>query len=271
VQIHAIPLNRGGSVQAALVFRSHPWSQESAIAFAEEGARALSPTLGRQALLDRLEAQQTLLDAADRRVARVGFDLHDGPLQRVSALIADLAHQRRQLSIDDERLRERERLARSLDEQLRELISALPSTAAQRELGAVLSHQTRTFTRRSGVRVRFTVDGTPWPTTQSQRIALGRVVQEALANVRKHSDATLAEVSLTYGPSAITLQVTDKGRGFEAGAGFETVQDGRLGLLTMSERIQLLGGVFEIDSRPGGPTVVTAVVPRVEPFGAGPE
>ena len=268
VRVRAVPVNVAGRLGAAFVFRCLPWSQEAAVAFAEEAARAMSPTLGRLALLDRLEAQQALLDAADRRIARVGFDLHDGALQRISGLMADLAHERRQLDLYGERLREREELARSVDEQLRGLISALPSTAARRELGAELRRQVRTFTRSSGIAARCTIDGSPWSTTESQRIALVRVVQEALANVREHSDATLVQVSLEFAASAMTLLVADNGRGFEAGGESDAGQKGRLGLLTMSERIQLLGGVFEIDTRPGGPTVVRAVVPRFEPFPA---
>jgi signal transduction histidine kinase len=263
VRIHAVPVTVHGQTRAALVVRSAA-GQEPSIAYAEEGAQALAPTLGRQILLDRLAAQQGLLEAAERRVTRVGLDLHDGPLQRVSLLMGEIADMRRRLRVYEEQLRDQEQVARSLDDQLRRLIRALPPTSVRRELDVVLKRQIRASTRDSDLAVRVSVRGAAWPTTQSQRIALARVVQEALANVREHSHATSAEVSLTYGRSAVTLRVADNGRGFDPSARAGKARADRLGLSAMAERIQLLDGVFEIESQPGGPTVVSVVLPRFE-------
>ncbi len=82
-----------------------------------------------------------------------------------------------------------------------------------------------------------------------------RVVQEALHNVVKHSGARRALVHLSYADQAVTLDVTDSGRGFSGGASVG------LGLLSMRERVNALGGQFAIRSFPGEGTKITARVP----------
>jgi signal transduction histidine kinase len=88
---------------------------------------------------------------------------------------------------------------------------------------------------------------------------LFRVAQEALSNVRKHSRATSASLSLGHGPAVIVLKIKDNGQGFTmikhqaAGHGY--------GLTTMRERAQRLGGKIEIETRPGTGTEVRITVP----------
>jgi signal transduction histidine kinase len=88
---------------------------------------------------------------------------------------------------------------------------------------------------------------------------LYRVAQEALCNVRKHSRATSASLSLDYGPSVVVLKIKDNGRGFAtirhqaAGQGF--------GIATMRERARRLGARIEINTAPGKGTEVRITAP----------
>jgi len=88
---------------------------------------------------------------------------------------------------------------------------------------------------------------------------LYRVAQEALCNVRKHSRATSASLSLGRGPSVIVLKIKDNGQGFAtikhqaAGHGY--------GMATMRERARRLGGRIEINTAPGTGTEVRITVP----------
>jgi signal transduction histidine kinase len=88
---------------------------------------------------------------------------------------------------------------------------------------------------------------------------LFRIAQESLTNVAKHAGARSAHVSLESRPNAIVLQVSDDGHCFETGAGFP----GHLGLRSMRERAELLGGVRDIDSAPGEGTRVSLRLPHV--------
>jgi signal transduction histidine kinase len=88
---------------------------------------------------------------------------------------------------------------------------------------------------------------------------LYRVAQEALSNVRKHSRATSASLSLGYAPSVVVLKIKDNGQGFAtikhqaAGHGY--------GMSTMRERARRLGGRIDINSVPGTGTEVRITVP----------
>lgn len=93
-------------------------------------------------------------------------------------------------------------------------------------------------------------------------ITLFRVTQEALNNVRKHAQTTAACVALTQRGRKVRLEVRDEGRGFEPSA--VLARQGpveRVGLSSMRERVALLGGEFEIRSKPGAGTSIVAEVP----------
>jgi signal transduction histidine kinase len=93
-------------------------------------------------------------------------------------------------------------------------------------------------------------------------IALFRLAQEALTNVRKHASVACARVRLTRDGGTIVLEVEDRGRGFDQASLKGDDRPGeRLGLLSMHERIAQIGGVLEISSQPGAGTLVRAVVP----------
>ena len=98
--------------------------------------------------------------------------------------------------------------------------------------------------------------------TMSQRIAVVRIVQEALSNVRSHSEATEVQVDLRATDDGLDLRIADNGRGFDlratAGA---AARRGRLGIVGMNERVRLLGGVFTIESMPSVGTTVVRLDP----------
>ncbi len=91
--------------------------------------------------------------------------------------------------------------------------------------------------------------------------ALFRVAQEAVANVARHSGAGHAEVDLSYTTDAVTLRISDDGRGFDPSRG----SGGGFGLQSMRERLVKLGGRITVDSAPGKGTRVTAVCPFEDP------
>ena len=94
-------------------------------------------------------------------------------------------------------------------------------------------------------------------------LALFRLTQEALRNIEKHANATSATVELDFSGDEIKLAVTDDGRGFSPAKNIShLVRSGKLGLLGMKERAELVGGSFEVRSDPGRGTQVVARVPQ---------
>lgn len=94
-----------------------------------------------------------------------------------------------------------------------------------------------------------------------QRTVLYRVIQEALTNVVRHAQATEVEVSLQRNAAGLALKVQDNGKSFRVDDALEGRGRRRLGLLGMRERVEMIGGQFEIVSVPGRGTSVQVQVP----------
>jgi signal transduction histidine kinase len=156
----------------------------------------------------------------------------------------------------------------SVDKELRELARSLQSPAGLRiPLEEALKHEVETLRNRSGIATELSVSGGLEALTASQKIAIVRLVQESLSNVHDHSEADSVKVRITATRSRLGLEVVDNGHGFDVEERLlEAARAGRLGLVGMGERIRLLGGRFEIESKPGGPTRVRASLPRWRPL-----
>jgi signal transduction histidine kinase len=214
-----------------------------------------------------------LIVALQRRLNRLRFDLHDGPQQEVHLLAQDLRLFRRQLGpmIDGHPDRDRA-LGRlddldaqlvALDADLRRLSTAARSPLLEESLADGLAQLAEAFHRRTGIVPRTEVSGSVDELTDSQQIAVLSIVRESLSNIRRHSEADNVEIAIAAGEESIVVEVRDDGSGFapevEAPA---AARSGHLGLVGMRERTEMLGGRTEIDSVPGGPTVVSASLPR---------
>ena len=276
--IHAAPVLRWRQPCAALAARALPDHRGEVVAFLGEAATLLSPVLERELLLEKSVGRESMLiSASERRLVRVGFDLHDGPLQEVAALADDFRVAQSQLLeilTHDDRDRMNgwfeditSRLT-NIDRSLREVSQSLESTSVL-ELGLAgsLEREIETARRRGDFEVEFEIKGDLTALTASQRIAILRIVQEALTNVREHSGATRASVAVRAWVDYIEARIEDDGDGFDVSPTLvRAARRGRLGLVGMSERIRLLGGTFAIQSESGRGTSITLTLPRWKPL-----
>ncbi|HWE09796.1 MAG TPA: ATP-binding protein [Solirubrobacteraceae bacterium] len=212
--------------------------------------------------------------AAERLLARLRFDLHDGPQQEVYLLAQDLQLFRDQLQAviagnPDEarvlgRLDDLEAQVVAVDAGLRRLSTSaqspflLPGTLAE-----VLAEITDAFARRTGITLRTEITGDLGRLSDSQRVAMLALISEGLTNVGKHSHAATVGISITSEIRGVTVEMRDDGTGFDPEAAMAAAtRDGHLGLRGMHDRMSLLGGRTQIESQPGGPTVISAFLPR---------
>jgi signal transduction histidine kinase len=267
-----------GSGSAILVARPRRGGAQAVPFFLHPAARALAPVLERLAELERdAPVAEVLAGASERRLARLGFDLHDGPVQTLAALIGDtrlLTTQIGELFNGDSRTgvltgRVEDLQARmvALEFELRCLCHSLESPAVPcRSVERVIEHEGVGFARKTGIQPVVDVRGDLTDMSSSQRIALLRVIQEALRNIAEHASARTVTVRVRASEAGVTAIVEDDGHGFDVDAAFEcAVRDGRLGLIGMIERVRLLGGRCELRSSPGGPSTVSVVLPRWAP------
>jgi signal transduction histidine kinase len=198
---------------------------------------------------DRLREYATmasLLAAAEER-NRIARDIHDGVGHGLTVVHVQL-EAARAVSGDDPRAREVRACVERAQEAAR---SALADV--RRSVGRLRDGPTRPLAddleclvkecRDSGLDAAIQIDGEPREIPLDSENALRRAAQEALTNVRRHAQARSVRVKLVYTSDAVTLSVTDDGRGASGpGKGF--------GLIGMRERVELLGGSFEIRTSP---------------------
>jgi PAS domain S-box-containing protein len=112
--------------------------------------------------------------------------------------------------------------------------------------------------RYSGIETKVKVVGTERRLPEEVELVLFRVVQEALRNIWRHSQATQAEIVMEFGEKKLRITVTDNGKGFDLPKTIgDLARHGKLGLAGMQERAQLVGATLAIDSQPGKGTTVT--------------
>jgi signal transduction histidine kinase len=236
---------------------------------------AAAPVLG--SILElrshREPADESVVSSVERRLARLRFDLHDGPQQDTHLLAQDLRSFRDQLRpiiADDPnadrllgRVDDFEAQLVALDGDLRRIATSVespfvhPGTLPER-----LRQITDAFAGRSGFNPQTRLEGDLTKLSESQQIALLSLIREALSNVREHSRAGKVKIAISSHASGVEAKVTDDGQGFDPETTLvKAAREGHLGLVGMHERVRMLGGRTRIDSRPGGPTVISVSLP----------
>jgi len=236
---------------------------------------AAAPVLG--SILElrshREPADESVVSSVERRLARLRFDLHDGPQQDTHLLAQDLRSFRDQLrpiiaeDPNADRLLGRvddfEAQLVALDGDLRRISTSVespfvhPGTLPER-----LRQITDAFAGRSGFNPQTRLEGDLTKLSESQQIALLSLIREALSNVREHSRAGKVKIAISAHASGVEAKVTDDGQGFDPETTLvKAAREGHLGLVGMHERVRMLGGRTHIDSQPGGPTVISVSLP----------
>jgi signal transduction histidine kinase len=197
-----------------------------------------------------------LLQAQEAERARIARELHDDICQRMLLLTIELESLGR---ATDGAAPSGEALVMSRDiaKSLHELSHRLHPTRLML-IGLVPAlEQLRLEVSRAGIAIAFTHSGVPATLPPDVMLCLFRVVQEALQNAIKYSNARDVAVDLRGEPTRLVLRVTDQGRGFDV----DTAWTKGLGLASMAERLDAISGSLDILSRPGDGTQVMATVP----------
>lgn len=257
---------------AALVALPAPNERKSCQPLLEEAIPVLGSILERDVLIRRNVATESKLSQTyERRLTRLGFDIHDGPLQDLSLLGEDVQLLRRQLSdvLEEDirqimlgRIDDLQAQLSAIDCDLRRISASLQSPfTGQGSLREAIANMAHAFSARSSIEPSVRLEGDLDELTDSQQMALLSILREALNNVREHSDASEVTISLKGGPLSIDLEVADNGSGFDVEHTLvRSARDGHFGLIGLHERARLLGGASRIESRPG--TKISVMLPR---------
>ena len=210
------------------------------------------------------------MNAVVQERERLSRDLHDGAAQLVAHLLVRLdtikdlleANRSREAEAELERLHG---VADDIYADIGESIAGLRTNVTEHGLIGALRDYVDQFEERHQLPTRLHTDNaTDEAANQLPPLAalqVFRLIQEALTNVRKHAGAHEATVTLTStGPGQLRVVVADNGQGFTPG----NQRNGKarpLGLTSMRERAEALGGAFHVTSQPGAGTQVTATIP----------
>jgi signal transduction histidine kinase len=204
----------------------------------------------------------TVQEDERKRVAR---ELHDDFSQRLALHCVRLDLLRQTMEAGSETARELERL-RSQAGELALDVREISHNLHHPQIALGLQHGTASFchefSEQHGVAIELAQEGQLEHIPEMVSIVLFRVLQEALSNVAKHSGSDLVTVFLRVDGDQALLRVIDQGRGFDT----ESVRRASgLGLISIRERLRLVGGTMRIISSPGQGTTAEAVVPIVMP------
>lgn len=203
------------------------------------------------------------LQAAEEERRRIARELHDDTAQRLAGLLIRLRLARRTGDPD--------RRSRLLDEAREEILASAeavrriarglrPPALEDAGLAAALRWHVRQQIEPADVTAEVDLEKVEDLLDEDAKLAVYRIVQEALSNVVRHASARKVRVRLFRDGDAVVAEVVDDGEGFVLGGSVERF-DGGLGLLGMKERAAVADGELQIDSTPGEGTRVRVRIP----------
>lgn len=194
---------------------------------------------------------------------RIAREIHDTLAQGFAGILMQAEALRESLSMGQtdqaaEHLSRIQSIARdNLNEARRSVLSLKPSSSNHQSLEELIRNEIIKLQRDLNLQVQFQVIGTQPLLSTDVKQAIYRITQEALSNVRKHSQASRVQIILTFESRQVILCVIDNGVGFDSQAQFEH----SFGITCMRERARMFGGVVNVQSQRGLGTTIEAYIP----------
>lgn len=224
---------------------------------------ASGPTLGRGGgEKGALHSVEMLVNAQEAERQRLSRQMHDGPAQALSNFILQAEIAMRLLDVDPAQARDElnnlKAAAMSTFQKVRNFIFELrPMMLDDLGLIPTIRRYADTFKEQSGLDVNVTVSGTERRLEPYLEVMIFRALQELLGNAARHGRATMVKVHVDVGDDQVRVSVDDNGKGFDS----DVASGNGLGLKLIRERVEMMGGTFELDSVPGKGTRVAFSVP----------
>jgi signal transduction histidine kinase len=225
----------------------------------------------RQALARQAEQLRHLLNRTIRiqeeERDRIAQDIHDGVSQLIMGALYET--QAAKVCLGErpeeayEKLQKAQAILKQVKEEMRRIIYDLhPVVLSTLGLVPALQAYVDEFHAHTGVRCEFTTSGVTRRLAPERERAVYRIVQEALHNVARHAGAEQARITLAFTPETLCLTIEDNGQGFDHHS-MQNAPLGQvgLGLVSMQERVQSVGGTLQIRSFPGRGTRLIVRVP----------
>jgi two-component system sensor histidine kinase DegS len=208
-----------------------------------------------------------IINAQETERQRLARQMHDGPAQSLTNLILQAEICERLFDTDPVRARTElgnlKNAVTSTFQKVREFIFDLrPMMLDDLGLNPTIKRYVQDFETKSGLACNLVITGREQRLPPHAEVTVFRVIQNLLNNVREHANATHVEVSMDLGPEGLLARVEDDGSGFEVAEAMAAARQRKtMGLTTIIEQVEMLGGQIEFDSAIGRGTKVQLKLP----------
>ncbi|MEL1135977.1 sensor histidine kinase [Desulfitobacterium sp. THU1] len=214
---------------------------------------------------NRQETALKIIRAQDEERRRIAREIHDGPAQNLANIVLRLEITEKLLALDPNRVRteisDLKGLVRANLKDIRRIIFDLrPIALDQQGFISALDRYLINFQETYSIICDFQVLGKERNLLPAIEVALFRSLQEGMTNIAKHAHTNWARILIVYEDSQITIQITDRGNGFNVDDAFINPGD-HFGLIGMKERIEMFKGQMKIKSSPLKGTTVKLIIP----------
>ncbi|MGP8198519.1 MAG: sensor histidine kinase [Limisphaerales bacterium] len=214
-----------------------------------------------QEQLRRLSRQ--ILSAQEEERREISRELHDVIAQTLTGINVRLAALKKEAATNtkglDRNIARTQRLVEKSVDIVHQFARELrPAVLDDLGLIPALHSFMKSFTARTGVRTHLTAFAAVEQLDTARRTVLFRIAQEALTNVARHAQASRVEVSIRKLPDGICMKIEDDGKSFQVDRVLRGNGSKRLGLLGMRERLEMVGGRFDVESVAGKGTTIIA-------------
>lgn len=228
-----------------------------------EETRLLKQSRQQELRLRDLSHQVLQVQEAERK--RISRELHDIIAQTLVGINVHVSALAQETKEKISGLHERIANTQSMVEKSLEIVHKFahelrPSILDDLGLIPALQTSLKIFMEETGIRCSLKAFAGIEKVPELIRTTFYRIAQEALVNVAKHSKASAVEILIENLDGSISMEITDNGQGFEIDKSQPSKKKGRLGLVGMRERAEMIGGDFSIASAPGAPTTVRIVM-----------
>ncbi|MBI5582724.1 MAG: PAS domain S-box protein [Deltaproteobacteria bacterium] len=208
-----------------------------------------------------------LINAQEDERKRIAIELHDDLGQSLVGLKFQLSSLHKKLGGNQKEIKQEiAQASKSINlmtENVRRLSRDLrPSVLEHLEFFEAVEWLFEDFSKKYGVKITQSLKAPEFSFYQEQEITIFRIIQEALANIGKHAEATQVSIELTPEGRSAVFSIKDNGKGFSPlDVKGKNLMESGLGLTAMAERAQMAGGTFNIESTAGKGTLITFSVP----------
>jgi signal transduction histidine kinase len=226
--------------------------------------RLLEQSCLMQEQLRRLSRQLLLAQEEERKT--ISRELHDEIAQTLTGINVRLAALKTEATRSNKGLQAKISSTQRLVEKSVAIVHRFARElrpAVLDDLGLIpaLHSSLKSFTARTGVHTRLTAFAGVEHLDATRRTVLFRVAQEALTNVARHARASWVELLIQKLPGRVRMRIKDDGKSFDVARALRANGGKHLGLLGMRERLEMVGGTFDLESTPGQGTIVEAQIP----------